>query len=110
MAFLGAPEYETNHANLLRKIIRVLDGVMRGKTNNTGTFTLTANSATTTLTFAAGQIGQDTVITWMPTTANAAGAMSNLYVSARNVASNTVTLTHTNTATNNRTFSYVLTG
>ena len=110
MAFLDAPEYHKDHVNLLRQLLRVVKGVMQGKTNNTGTFTLTANSATTTVTFADGQIGQNTVITWQPTTSNAAGALSSLYVSARNVASHTITLTHANTATTDRVFLYALTG
>jgi hypothetical protein len=110
MAFLDAPEYEVDHPNLFRKLIRVIKGIMQGKTNNTGTITLTANSTTTTVTFAAGRIGQDTVLLLTPTTSNAAGALSGLYVSGRSVANNTLTLTHANTATLDRTFSYALIG
>jgi hypothetical protein len=108
--FLGVSEYQPNHPDLLRNIIRVIRGIMQGKTNNTGTVTLTANATTTTITFAAGRLGQGTVILLSPTTANAAAALTNVYVSSRNVASNTLTLTHSNTATLDRTFSYVLIG
>jgi len=96
----------------LRKMARVLNGAMRGKTNNTGTVTLTANSATTTLTFSSGQIGNDTVIHFMPTTANAATEFGagTLYVSARNVAGATFTITHVNNAQADRTFLYTLVG
>ena len=112
MSFLDFPEYEPNHENLLRKVIRVGKLMMQGKTNNTGSATLTANAATTTVTLAAGQLGQDTVILFMPTTANAAteyGA-GTFYVSSRNVANNTFTITHVNNAQNDRTFKYVLIG
>ncbi len=108
--FEDAPEYFSDHPNLFRKIIRVIKGVMQGKTNNTGTLTLTANSATTTVTFAEGRLGQNTVITLMPTTSNAAGALSGLYLSSRSVANNTSTFTHANTAAVDKTFYYVLTG
>lgn len=110
MAFPTVPEYQSNHESLLRKMLTVIQGIMRGRTNNTNTFTLTANATTTTVTLAEGVIGQDTVILWMPTTANAAGALSGLYLSSRNVANNTITLTHANTAAADKTFSYVLVG
>jgi uroporphyrinogen-III synthase len=106
------PEYHSDHPNLLRSIIRIIRNMMQGKTNNTDTVTLTANSATTTVTLAAGRLSNDTVIVFMPTTANAAtefGAGS-LYVSAKNVDSNTFTITHANNAQNDRTFSYALIG
>jgi hypothetical protein len=112
MAFLDVGEYQPDHPNLLRKIIRVVAGIMQGKTNNTGTVTLTPNNATTTVVEAQGRIGQDTIILFMPTTANAAteyGAGS-MYVSSRSVSSNTFTITHGNNAQTDRIFSYVLIG
>jgi hypothetical protein len=48
------------------------------------------------------------VVIWAPTTANAAGAMTNLYLSARDRGS--FTLTHANAATTDRTFLYVRLG
>jgi hypothetical protein len=108
--FTGAPGYNPNHAEMLRKLNSNIEGIMQGKTNNTGTFTLNANTTTTTITFADGRLGQDTVMTWMPTTANAAGALSGMYVSSRSVANRTLTITHANTAAVDKTFSYVLTG
>lgn len=109
-SFLGCPEYEPNHSNVLRKMINVIKGIMQGKTNNTDMFTLTASSTTTILTLAEGRIGVDTVILWEPITSNAAGAMTNLYESGRSVANSTITLTHANAATIDRTFRYVLIG
>lgn len=110
MAFNALPEYTKNQDELNRKVIATVNGIMQGKTNNTGAVTLTANSATTVITFAAGRLGQDTVISLTPTTSNAAGALGGLYVSGRDVAAGTLTLTHANTATVDRIFSYVLTG
>mgnify|MGYP001578810897 CR=1 FL=1 len=77
-----------------------------GKINATGTVTLTANAATTTLTDR--RIGPDSVILFMPTTENAATAMGNLRVTSRG--DGTATLTHTNNAQTDRTFAYAILG
>jgi hypothetical protein len=80
--------------------------VLQGKLNNTGTVTLTANSTTSTLTDP--RIGINSVISFMPTTSNAAGALGGLYVSARG--DGTATLTHANNAQADRSFAYTITG
>ena len=90
----------------IRLIVNVVRGIMDGKINAIGTVTLTASSATTTLTDI--RVGPDTVILFMPTTANAAGALSGLYVSARTEGS--ATLTHANNAQSDKTFDYALLG
>lgn len=110
MAFNLAPIKMMDPVEWCRRIASVLNGAMQGKTNNTGSLTLTASSTTTTITFAAGLIGQTTVIHLTPTSANAAGALSGLYVSSRSVESNTLTLTHANTAAVDKTFDYTLVG
>ena len=66
-----------------REISEVVNNMMNGKTNNTGTVTLAVASATTT-TINDERIGYNSIITFMPTTANAASELTNLYVSARN--------------------------
>lgn len=104
------PSFLRNPLEWCRRLSECIFQIMQGKTDNTGAVTLTANSATTTLTEASGRIGQNTVILFMPTTANAAAAMTNLYVSSRSVANNTFTLTHTNNAQVDRIFNYVLIG
>lgn len=86
--------------------VLLLNQVLDGKTNNTGSVTLTANSATTTLTNPL--ITATSVITFSPQTANAATATGNLYVSAK--ADGSATLTHANNAQADRTFDYVVTG
>ena len=110
MSFLKAIETHTNPLEWCKQLAKKINSVMDGKTNNTGSLTLTASSTTTVVTFAEGRIGADTVILLSPTTANAAGALSGLYVSGRDVAAKTVTFTHANTATTDRTFSYALIG
>jgi hypothetical protein len=80
-----------------------INAILKGRANNVGSFTLAANTTTTTVTDPAFESSM--VVTWMPTTANAAGAMTNLYVSARD--SGTFTLTHSNAATVDRTFYYM---
>jgi len=77
-----------------------------GKTNNTGTVTLADGSSTTTVTDRPA--GSDSVITFMPTTANAAADLANLYVSSRD--DGQFTLTHTNNSQTDRTYGYVITG
>jgi len=90
----------------LRRIYDVIRGVQIGKLQCTTTVTLTASATTTTLTDA--RIGAESVILFMPTTANAAGAMTNLYVSAR--AQGSATLTHSSTATTDRVFGVIVIG
>jgi pyrroline-5-carboxylate reductase len=90
----------------VKRLYDVIRGIQAGKLNCTTTVTLAANVTTTTLTDA--RIGAASVILFMPTTSNAAGAMTNLYVSAR--AEGSATLTHSNTATTDRTFDVVILG
>jgi len=90
----------------LNDLVRVVNALLQGKLNAVGDVTLTANAAATTLTDS--RIGPNSFIGFMPTTSNAAGALSGLYVSARTDGS--ATLTHANAATVDRTFTYVVIG
>lgn len=78
---------------------------LRGKLNNRGTVTLTASSATTTLTDE--KIGPDSVLHFDATTANGALARAHLYYTC---ATGSATLTHDNNAQTDRTFRYTVTG
>lgn len=84
----------------------ILNSAIGGKLNATGSVTLTANDTTTTLTDV--RIGGSSVILFSPTTANAAGAMTNLRVTAK--AKGSATLTHSNTAAVDKTFDYAVIG
>lgn len=85
---------------------RRINQILSGKTNNWGSITLTANSATTTLNDS--RIGINTVVILQPTTANAAAALSTLYPGTPG--DKTVTLNHANNAQSDKTFLYVLVG
>jgi hypothetical protein len=76
-----------------------------GKINATGSISLTPSSTTTTL--IDRRIGNESTILFMPTTANAAAALTNLYVSS--TGKQTATLTHASNS-QTRTFKYVVIG
>ncbi len=84
---------------------RVVNNMMRGKTNNFGSITLTANASTTTL--SDPNIGGSSVILLAPTTAHAQ-AISTPYASS--MASGSCTLNHANDANTDKTFNYVIVG
>lgn len=113
MAFPGVYRYTGNDLENWTERVRITsNGMLNGRTNNTDTITLTANQATTTVTLASGRLGNDTVVLFSPTTANAAtefGAGS-LYVSSRDVSNSQFTITHANNAQADRIFRIVLVG
>ena len=102
MSFLSLHASETS----VPKIVRVLQNAMRGKLNNTVDVTLTINSATST--FANPLIGPNSVLSFMPTTANAATGLTALYVTGRG--NGTCTLNHANNAQADRTYAVSILG
>ena len=111
--FLSLPEsYSPELREFDRKVVRVVNGAMNGKTNNTGEVTLTTSTVTSTVTLAAGRIGQDSLVMFMPTTANAATelAAGGMFVSSRSVADNLFRITHANNTQNDRIFKFMLIG
>lgn len=112
MSFDGVPNHMLDTNDWLRRVARVVNSLLLGKTNNVHSVTLTASQASTTVTLAAGLLGKDTVILFSPITANAAAEIGNgtMYLSSRDVLNNTFTVTHANNAQTDRTFSYVLIG
>lgn len=101
-----------NLDDFIRGVNIVVSGAMQGRTNNTGTVTLTANATSTVVSLATGRLGPYTQVIFTPTTASAAtefGAGS-LYVSSRDVANAQFTITHTNTANVDKIFQFVLIG
>lgn len=94
----------------VRTISYVVDKIMDGKLNNTGTVTLSAGSATTAVTLAEGRIGESTQVIFTPLTANAASELTAIYISTRDVTNNTFTITHNNSATVDRVFRFHLIG
>lgn len=90
-----------------REVADVVNGVLSGKLNATGSVTLT-NSATSTA-VTDYRVGPESVILFMPTTADAASewGAGGMYVSTR--AKFTFTITHANDTTT-RSFDYVVIG
>lgn len=84
------------------RIVQAIRDLFSGRSNAANQFTLTANATTTTVT--APNVSVDTHYTFGARTANAAGALANMYVSTK--AQGSFTLTHSNTATTDRTFDY----
>lgn len=104
--FLNVPLTMPDQAQHLRLVSTTLNNVMDGKLNSTGTITLTASATSTTLTDA--RIGGDSVIVFMPITANGKTAENNLFVSARQ--SGQATLTHASSSNNDQNFAYIIVG
>lgn len=91
-------------ADHIVRLADAINNILRGKLNNAGSLTLTANSATTTLTDI--RIGADSVILLQPTTANAATALANVYFSSPGIG--TITVNHASNAQTDRTFRYAV--
>lgn len=81
----------------------VVNGILDGKINSTGSITLTNSSTTTTL--SDDRIGEDSVILFMPTTSDASSV--NIHVTGRQKGQ--ATLNHAS-ATTTRSFDYVILG
>ena len=95
-----------DHGLHLQLVSNALNNTINGKLNSTGSVTLRASQTTTTLTDE--RIGGNSVILFMPTTANANSTKSSLYVSART--DKTATLTHASSGNTDQTFGYVIVG
>lgn len=84
-------------------LVETLNQVVRGRANNTGTVTLAANETETVVEDNLFESSQVPLL--IPTTANAALALTSVYLSAREKGA--FTLTHDSTADEDRTFLYV---
>ncbi len=103
---ISVPEKMTDIPAWVRVIAAKVNQILRGKTNNVGEVTLTANAATSTITVPVGVFGDKTVFTFDPTTSTAATAFGSggFYVSTRSPDLGTYVITHPNTADANKTF------
>ena len=111
----GPPQIEANPDNegvvrWARQMVAWAFRVMKGKTANFGSVTLTASVTSTVVTDAKCTTGS--VIVFDPETANAlaeyiAGGM---YVTTAGRVNGSFTITHANNAQTDRTFRYVITG
>lgn len=96
----------SNTAEWMARLARAINNILRGKTNNWGSVTLTANAASTSVTDP--RAGYNSVVTLSPTTANAAAAIATTYIAT--YGDGTFTITHANNAQSDKTFKYVVTG
>lgn len=103
-----APLFWADIKEWVRKCAEVVNLAMNGKINTTGTVTLTANAATTTITDS--RIGRTTKVFLVPTTANAANALATTYQTFPNASVESAVLNHANNAQTDRTFAYALLG
>ena len=92
-----------NIRDLEREVRRLVTTELRRRT---GTVTLTANAASTTLTD--DRISFDSYVGLLPTTSNAAAALATTYIPETGRKNGSVTITHSNTATTDRTFRYYI--
>jgi len=111
MPSVSYPNVPPVHADAVehrRQIATRLNQVLLGRLNNTGTVTLGTSVASTDV--ADRKVSANSVILLTPSTANAAteAGSGNMYVSA--VTAEQFTITHTNSATTARTFSYAVLG
>lgn len=104
--YLKVPVSMPDASQHLRLISNTVNNTLDGKLNSTGTITLRQNQTTTTLEDA--RIGVNSIILFMPITANGNTAKANLYVSAR--ADGTATLTHASNSNTDQNFGYVVIG
>lgn len=89
-----------------RDIVTMVNALNQGRSNNTGTVTLSPSSTTTVV--QDSRAGSESVILLIPMTASAAAAQPATYISSR--AKQSFTLTHTSDPSNDRLFSYVVIG
>lgn len=89
-----------------REIALVTNRILDGKINSVGEVTLAANESSTTV--SDERAGDESVIQFMPMTANAAAEIGagGFFVSA--TAKKSFTITHANNAQTDRTFRYVI--
>jgi hypothetical protein len=105
----------------LKKIVLSIQQLAAGRSNSTGTVTLTPSVATTTVTTTppvtspgtpvqSGVVAVGSTVHLTATTANAAAEVGNgtLYISA--IAKDSFTITHASSATTGRTFFYAVYG
>jgi len=88
-----------------RGVAEIVNGIMNGKTNNTGSVTLATGLLVSTTTITDARIGADSTILLSPT-ASMEGI--NYYISS--VTNGSAVITHTANVASGRTFKYVVVG
>lgn len=102
----GVAPFDDDEARHRISLAIAVNNLNAGKMNNTGTLTVAANVATTTLSDA--RIGANSTILLMATTANAAAALANVYFDT--FVKGSCTVHHANNAQTDRVFKYAVIG
>lgn len=105
MALQHAPQYWPDIETGLRRTTDTLNNCINGGGNNTDEVTLTAGAASTVVTDT--RVSVSSAIILMPTTANAAGAISSTYITTDK---GSFTINHANNGQTDRTFQYGVIG
>ena len=93
----------------LRQAVMAINQLMEGRSNATGTVTLTAGATSTT--YVVDTVNENAQVFLFPKTANAAAALATTYAAISRIAGvNTVTVSHANTGTTDRTFALLVLG
>jgi hypothetical protein len=100
-----APENFNLTAEYIRKVKDAVNLSLRGKSNNTGEFTLTASVTSTAITD--NNCNANSVILIIPVTANAANHLADTYIVAGD---KSFTVNHQSKTHTDRTFRYVVIG
>lgn len=100
------PGFLTDNAAWKRGMAAWAAEANQGHISNVGTVSLVSGTVSTVLTDM--RLGAFSFVGFMPTTANAAGALSTLYVSSQSAGA--ATLTHASAITGDRTFTYCILG
>lgn len=87
-------------------VAAAINAALDGKLESLGSVTLTAGSTTTVLDDP--RLGEMSMLLFSPRSANAAGSLSGLYVSAK--ANGSFTLAHASSGAIDKTFDYVIIG
>lgn len=98
----------TDHDGWLRKLSETVNHMLDGRMNARGTFTLTANVASSVLSDA--RIGPSSHVSLEPTTANAAAESGGTAFYRSAITGGSATYAHANNAQADRTFSYAIHG
>lgn len=97
------------NGSTLREAVTAINELARGRSNAVDTVTLTAGATVTTYT--GPNVNENGQAFLFPQTANAAAAMATTYATISRVAGvNTVTITHANAGSTDRTFAIAVIG
>ena len=93
-----------------RFLANAINGLLDGRVESNSSLTLTASAASTVVTDR--RVGKDSVILFMPLTANAATELygATMYVSAIAPRDSQFTITHANNSQTDRNFRYIVLG